>query len=433
MTAVEPVTDPAVERLNYRNGQRIVAADLRAEQNYHIGVRRWLNRTLFNPGIAKGLEVTVSPTNNHAVVVSPGLAIDVQGRELIVPIDTPVPVSGVPSTSTGVVFGNYLIIEFREERGAPGGVECTGETAPARIRSTPSLSMQNAWPSAESGRIPLAQIELTADCRVARVHTAIRRYASTSKPPKVRGISLEGEKDIAGSDSKILYFHVRGGYPDSAILYLRASRFSTTAYTEVGWHTHQAGGDSADVTFDLTHSHTASGGTVSEAGEHTHNYFVDAGETHGGIDVNQDQVVGRINTDPSAIIPAGKHTHNLEGVQIGNALASWTHHHASSAGGGGGTGVAQGARIGIPYSFFADLDIYLDGNAVTNQIRTQVQARSADDWTRMGDGSPGHAFVATGTGEIDLLQIADLGPREHTLEFRASTGGGRLHYNLYVE
>src|SRR3954452_21948060 len=97
MTVDDLGLDPALERLNYRNGQRIVAADLRAEQGYHIGVRRWLNRTLFNPGIAKGLEGTPSTTDKHAVVVSAGLAIDVMGRELIVPAALEVPVSGIPS------------------------------------------------------------------------------------------------------------------------------------------------------------------------------------------------------------------------------------------------------------------------------------------------------------------------------------------------
>ena len=427
--------DPAVERLNYRNGQRIVAEDLRAEQSYHIGVRHWLNRTLFNPGIAKGLEVTPSPTNPHAVLVAPGLAIDVQGRELIVPSQVELLVSGVPSTSAGVVYGNYLVIEFREERGAPTGVECSPDTAPSRIRSAPTLSVQSAWPTQESGRVPLAQVELDEKCVVQRVHTAIRKYASTSKPPKVRGISLEGEKDLTTTDSKTVYFHVRGGYPEAVSLYLRASRFSATAYSEVGWHKHQASGNTGDIQQDFTHPHTASGGQVSEAGDHTHDYLVDGGETTGGFDVNDNQVVGRKNTDQSALFSAGGHQHNVQGLTISTALAPLTHHHALDVQStGGGTFVGSPARSGLAYTFFADLRILLDNIDISEQVRTQVQARSTDDWTHLGDGSQVHPLVVTGTGEVDLLQItSDLGPREHTLRFVPTSGGGAVHYNLYVE
>ncbi|HEY5186814.1 MAG TPA: hypothetical protein VIM19_18375 [Actinomycetes bacterium] len=427
--------DPAVERLNYRNGQRIVAADLRAEQSYHMGVRHWLNRTLFNPGIAKGLEVTPSPTNKHAVLVSPGLAIDGLGRELIVPTQVELPVSGIPSSSDGVVYGNYLVIEFREERGAPSGVECSRDSAPSRILSTPTMSVQSAWPTQESGRVPLAQVELDKQCAVKRVHTAIRKYASTSKPPKVRGISLEGEKGITATDSKTLYFHVRGGYPDAVSLYLRASRFSSSAYTEVGWHTHRSTGSTGDDQHDYTHNHAASGAQVSAAGDHTHDYLVDGGESTGGLDVNDDQVVGRRNTDQSAIMVAGSHQHTLQGLTINNALGPVTHRHSLDvASAGAGTDPLSPVRAGAPYAFFRELRIELDNVDITDQVRTQVQARSTDDWTRLGDGSQTHPLVVAGTGEIDLLQItSDLGPREHTLKLVPTSGGGTLHYNLYVE
>jgi hypothetical protein len=56
----------------------------------------------------------------------------------------------------------------------------------------------------------------------------------------------------------------------------------------------------------------------------------------------------------------------------------------------------------------------------------------SEDWTAFGDGTQGHALVRIGSGEIDLLQLAELGPGEHTLEFIPGRGG-MLHYNLYVE
>jgi len=40
------MTEKVLERLNYYNGQRLEASDLKVEQEYHIRVRRWLNKSL---------------------------------------------------------------------------------------------------------------------------------------------------------------------------------------------------------------------------------------------------------------------------------------------------------------------------------------------------------------------------------------------------
>ena len=237
MNAVNGGADSALERLNYCNGQRIEAGDLRAEQGYHIGVRRWLNRSLYTAGIAKGLEVSKNPGNPHTVIVSPGLALDIGGREIIVPSPVEVWATGVPSTTPGVVFGNVLVIEYAEERAGPGGVDCSpGITAPTRLRATPRLSIQDAWPTLDSGKIPLAQIELAGGCEVVDIHAGIRKYIAASRPPKARALSLEGEKDIDPTNPKRLTFHIIGSHPDSALLFLQASRFSTLFYSEMGAH-----------------------------------------------------------------------------------------------------------------------------------------------------------------------------------------------------
>ena len=57
-----------LERLNYYNGQRLEAGDMRTEQDYHVRVRRWLNKSLYTPGIAAGLDVTVKEGDPHTVV-----------------------------------------------------------------------------------------------------------------------------------------------------------------------------------------------------------------------------------------------------------------------------------------------------------------------------------------------------------------------------
>lgn len=71
-----------VRRVNYVEGQILTAADLRAEQEYHRQMRHLHNRALHGSGIVEGLEVEV--TGADEVWVTPGLAIDARGREVVV-------------------------------------------------------------------------------------------------------------------------------------------------------------------------------------------------------------------------------------------------------------------------------------------------------------------------------------------------------------
>jgi hypothetical protein len=73
------MADPP-RRVNFFEGQLLTTADLAVEQEYHRGMRYLLNR-LHGYGTVSGLEVVVS---RGRVRVSPGLGIDVLGREIVV-------------------------------------------------------------------------------------------------------------------------------------------------------------------------------------------------------------------------------------------------------------------------------------------------------------------------------------------------------------
>ena len=246
MTAT-PIDD-AQDRLNYFNGQRLAAGDFRTEQKYHMGVRRVLNRSLYSAGIVTGLEVTPDPTSTHRVIVGHGLAFDNQGREIFLPADTPVQVMGTPSSGKGVVFGNLLAVSYREARQnlaaggctVPAGKPCGGDLAwgaPTRVVAQPVFEFLDAWPSDDSGKVILAQLELSKTCDVVRVLAGVRKYAMPAKPQTVRALSMEGEKDIDHANRKDLVFHIIDGFPGSVTLYLRGRTFSSLFYSETGRHT----------------------------------------------------------------------------------------------------------------------------------------------------------------------------------------------------
>jgi len=72
------MADPP-RRVNFFYGLMLTAADMAAEQEYHR-TARYLHNRLDGYGAVCGLEVAV--TNGH-VEVSPGIGIDVHGREIV--------------------------------------------------------------------------------------------------------------------------------------------------------------------------------------------------------------------------------------------------------------------------------------------------------------------------------------------------------------
>ena len=74
------MTQP-LKRVHFFDHQTLRAADLTAEQDYHRAMRHLHNRALHNWGIGDGLVVTADGTAR--VAVSPGLAFDREGRELV--------------------------------------------------------------------------------------------------------------------------------------------------------------------------------------------------------------------------------------------------------------------------------------------------------------------------------------------------------------
>jgi hypothetical protein len=67
-------------RVNFFHGQLLTAEDLAAEQDYHRSAR-YLHNRLHGHGTVSGLDVSGA---DSCVVVSPGMGIDVLGREIVV-------------------------------------------------------------------------------------------------------------------------------------------------------------------------------------------------------------------------------------------------------------------------------------------------------------------------------------------------------------
>ena len=114
MTSTRP--DPPFRRPLFEAGSLMTAGDLRQSQVYQIGAEFALNRTLHTSGIAAGLDLAIGP-DGRSVIVSPGLAIDSLGRDLLVSKEAACELDGFHG-ETGWISVRYREIP-REETAGP--------------------------------------------------------------------------------------------------------------------------------------------------------------------------------------------------------------------------------------------------------------------------------------------------------------------------
>ena len=309
-----------LERLNYFNGQRLEALDLKTEQDYHIRTRRWLNKSLYSAGIGRGLEVRKVPPDiakkdPPRVGVSLGLAIDDDGREIILLEEALIEVCSYSGSGESTVVGNYLVIEYAEETqafeknggcgvretGARTSTSTTNFGGPSRVQAKPKFSWIPFPPQPGSNQIALARVELGSDCAtVHQIDTGIRRYIGAASAAKVRQYALEGERHIDKDNPGRIYFHIRGRQPNSVTLYLRAEKFSTLYYTEMGGHSHSltvtAGIETTAPILDSAnpnrykHTHTLQQVTISNESSHEHS-VLEVTFLKGAADVVNDRLL----------------------------------------------------------------------------------------------------------------------------------------------
>jgi hypothetical protein len=294
-----------IQRLAYHNGQRLEAADLRLEQNYHIAVRRLLTSGLFTPGVVSGFEVqriTTNPATGDLdpthVLVKCGVALDALGREIVLVADQTLAV--IPTTLTGYFLtATYAEQSIQAADGwcAPAEPGAAGRTQEgATLAWTDSIPAQCTPDNPSDCGIVLAFVDLDTSCHVTSIILTPRQYAAPTHTSQTQAFALEGEKDIDKDNPKRLNFQIVGGPPQSILLYLWGDQFSTLYYTELGGHEHTVNSaGSGSVNLDWSHTH--------DLNSHTHK-----------VDLATVSLSDGAPGSPSTDL-AGDHIHNLN---VGN-------------------------------------------------------------------------------------------------------------------
>lgn len=89
-----------IERLQFFDGQRLLAADLQGLEAFNREMRWLHNRSLHQPGIGNGLAVS-GKKGDREVKIGPGYAIDRDGREIVLLQDQVEPIPPVAGNQDG--------------------------------------------------------------------------------------------------------------------------------------------------------------------------------------------------------------------------------------------------------------------------------------------------------------------------------------------
>jgi hypothetical protein len=167
----------SVKRLNYFTHQFLREQDFKDEQQYHLEMRRRHNRLFHSWGVAEGLEV--HRKGEREIAISPGVAIDGQGREIVLLTSVTRDLSSLNRDSH-----TYVTIGYREQwdesdHHTAGGVE--GYT---RVNESPELSEKKNQPPADGSVVTLARVHLNDVGHVGEIDmgASVRKRAISPSP-----------------------------------------------------------------------------------------------------------------------------------------------------------------------------------------------------------------------------------------------------------
>jgi hypothetical protein len=159
-----------IKRVRYFNGEFLVADDFNAEQDYHRQMRYRHNKNFHKLGIVTGLDVTFDPGDDTFVTISPGLAVDKNGQEIILQG------SGIVDFNTPDYAGNgsyYITISWKEAKIDP---DENGNAK--RYDETPVIATSIDAPLDPETDLILARVTLKVDKTINTIDRSDRKISA---------------------------------------------------------------------------------------------------------------------------------------------------------------------------------------------------------------------------------------------------------------
>jgi hypothetical protein len=189
-----------LERIQFFNGQRLLANDLQSLESFEREMRWLHNQSLHQPGIGSGFAVT-GKKGDRQVTISPGYAIDALGREIILTLPDTEQVPPVADNGAGQPALYDLLVSYPPDANLTPSETRDGVCAPrgtVRVHEEPvfcwaRLSDDGKQPAdsrlkdlvQQQLMIVLAQVAIQ-NCQLKDdVNVAIRRNARPPKQPRI--------------------------------------------------------------------------------------------------------------------------------------------------------------------------------------------------------------------------------------------------------
>ena len=198
-----------IQRMQFHHGQFLVEEDFNDEQAYHRQMRWRHNRSLHTPGVVEGLEVT--RTADKQITVSPGMAIDSHGHEIVIlPSSTlrqPISLEGVGTDRTIQLTIRYREVgdkrtqidnedRFTRTNERPKFIIYGGSSTQNPEEGDVEVKTENAPPS-DSDDIPLSRITLDNSGNISNIDDTIRQSAgSRLRTPRQFVVDIVGDQEI---------------------------------------------------------------------------------------------------------------------------------------------------------------------------------------------------------------------------------------------
>ena len=159
-----------VKRPNYFNHQFLTERDFKDEQAYHLEMRHRHNRFLHSWGVVDGL--TVERKEDHEVMVTPGMAIDKDGREIVLEeaVYREVRRSGSDTDA-------YVGVSYRESLEETDHHKAAGADGYVRVTEHVEVHVGRQPPPEDGPVIFLARVFLDQEGNIASIDMSARKTA----------------------------------------------------------------------------------------------------------------------------------------------------------------------------------------------------------------------------------------------------------------
>ncbi len=167
----------SVKRPHYYTHQFLREQDFNEEQQYHVDMRRRHNRLFHTWGVAEGLEVTRK--GEREITISPGVALDREGREIVLLSAVTRDLGGLTRDSDTFITIGYGEQWDDADHHSAGGVE-----GYSRVSESPELAEKKKQPAEDGTVITLARVHISDVGHVGEIHTGptVRRRALPQSP-----------------------------------------------------------------------------------------------------------------------------------------------------------------------------------------------------------------------------------------------------------